>query len=489
MRTQDACAAKQRFDCCVRAGERGGVRARGARSCARGAGLQREDGLSPRKAPGDTRELLRVPERLEIEKHDVGGVILLPPLEQVVRGDVRLVADRDEGREAEAALGRLLEQREPERAALRRERDATRRQRARRERGVQAEDGHGDAEAVRADEPRSVRSHEREQLLLALGAFGADLGESRGDHAQRLDALPQCLLCRLEHAAAGHADDCEVDWIGDLLDRRVRAHACDGLAVAVDGVRGAGEVRSEDVAEELTADRAAALRRADDGDGGRSEERPERRGDRDVVALLDPGAEVLRRGDREAHLDLAAAERARHLEARVAEDCEHRRVLGEHLGDELLDTDLGRSDGELLEQSRRSAAALKLVRDRECDLCGRGIAQARVLRDRDDVLGSLFVGQRANQGAAVDPVGIEDMLDELCVDMAHPVEPEVAAVGREQLEERDEGACIVVRRRPESKCRAVAEDHVDRDGGHRVARRRRQVPPCGPASRRPARRS
>jgi len=236
-------------------------------------GFEREDRLSPRQASGDARELLRVAEGLEVEEHDVRALVLFPPLEQIVRGDVRLVADRDERREAEAALGRLLEEREPECAALRRKGDAARRQCARRKGGVETERRDGDTEAIRPDEPRSVRPDERKQLLLALRAFRAHLGESRGDHAQRRHALPQRLLRRVEHAGSRQADDGEIDRVGDLLDRSVRAHAGNGFAVPVDGICRAREVRREDVAKELAADRAAALRRADHGHPGRREER------------------------------------------------------------------------------------------------------------------------------------------------------------------------------------------------------------------------
>ena len=62
--------------------------------------------------------------------------------------------------------------------------------------------------------------------------------------------------------------------------------------------------------------------------------------------------------DREAHLDFAATERPRELEAGVVEYCEHRGVLGQHFCDELLDAMLGRARCELLEQSRRGAAPL-----------------------------------------------------------------------------------------------------------------------------------
>ena len=88
--------------------------------------------------PCDPRELARVAERLEVEQDDVRLGIVLPVLEQVVRRDVGLVPDRDERRQPEPARVGLLEQRQTERAALGRERDAAGRERASRERGVQA---------------------------------------------------------------------------------------------------------------------------------------------------------------------------------------------------------------------------------------------------------------------------------------------------------------------------------------------------------------
>ena len=159
---------EQRVDGGVRAGERGGVRACGATARVRRSALQREDRLAPRDTPREPRELARVAERLEVEEHDVGGVVVLPPLQQVVGRDVRLVADRHERRKTEVAAGRRLEQREPERAALRREADVAGRNRLRRERGVQPRGVRRDPEAVRPEQARAVGAHEREQLLLAL---------------------------------------------------------------------------------------------------------------------------------------------------------------------------------------------------------------------------------------------------------------------------------------------------------------------------------
>ena len=153
-------------------------------------------------------------------------------------------------------------------------------------------------------------------------------------------------------AAPGSEITARSTGVGDLLDRPVAAHAGDRLAVAVDRVGGAGEVAGEDVAEELAADRAAPPRGADDGDAPRLEERPQRGDDRHVVARVDVLAVALGRRDRELHLELAALELARQLEAGRLEDAEHGAVVRQHLGDEALDPDLGRA----LPRAARAAA-------------------------------------------------------------------------------------------------------------------------------------
>ena len=194
-----------------------------------------------------------------------------------------------------------------------------------------------------------------------------------------------------------------------------------------------------------------------------------------MVALFDASAEPLRRRDREAHLDLAAVERPRHLEACVAEDCEHRRILRKYLRHEALDSNLRGANRELLEQPCGCAPPLKLVCHGEGDLCDHRVAKARVLGDRDDPFAACPVCEHTDQRAAVGPVGVEEVLDERCVDASHPVEAEVQAVLGEPLEEREKGARIVMRGRPQPQGRAVAEDHVHRDGCL-SARRRRQEP-------------
>ena len=103
----------------------------------------------------------------------------------------------------------------------------------------------------------------RSMPSLPISAKPAEMTTSAA-HAAR-----ERLLGGLDHARRGHADDGEVDGVGDLVDRAVAANAGDRLAVAVDGVGGALEVALDDVPEELAADRPASPRRADHGDAAR----------------------------------------------------------------------------------------------------------------------------------------------------------------------------------------------------------------------------
>src|SRR5262249_40963793 len=125
-RAQHAGLVEERLHRLLGTGERSSVRPGGPRSRGRGPALHRENRFLAGDATRDLPETARVAERLEVERDQPGVLVLLPVLEQVVRGHVRLVPDRDERREAEAPLRCLLEQRQTKRAALRRERDRPR---------------------------------------------------------------------------------------------------------------------------------------------------------------------------------------------------------------------------------------------------------------------------------------------------------------------------------------------------------------------------
>ena len=107
-------------------------------------------------------ERSRVAERLEVEHDELGRVVVLPPLEQVVRRDVRLVADRDEGGDAEAAASARSSTRARVPRSGRRRRSC-RRGSCAGERRVEVDRCGGDAEAVRPEQAGAARADEREE--------------------------------------------------------------------------------------------------------------------------------------------------------------------------------------------------------------------------------------------------------------------------------------------------------------------------------------
>src|SRR5262249_48046189 len=82
------------------------------------AGLHGDDRLAARDLGRDAGELARVPEALEVQDDDRGPRIIGPVAEQVVARDVGLVADGDEARDAEVERTDLVEDGDPQRAAL-----------------------------------------------------------------------------------------------------------------------------------------------------------------------------------------------------------------------------------------------------------------------------------------------------------------------------------------------------------------------------------
>ena len=318
-----------------------------------------------------------------------------------------------------------------------------------------------------------MRAYGRQQPFLPLEARLPDLGEAGGDHDERADARAQRLLGGRHDSIGRDGDHGQVDRVGDLGHGRVRPHARHRLRAPVDRVGGAAEVTREDVPEELPADRSASPGGPDHGDGARLEERPEGGDDGRMVPLVDVPPVALRRCDRELHLDLAVLELAGELEACGLEDAQHLAVVGHHLGDEPLDADLRGAVGEALEEPGADALALEVVGHREGRLGERGVAQPRVVRDRDDPL-AVVLSERADEGAALLPVGVERRLDQRPVQRREPVEARVAARRGEAVEELEDRLPVGRDRRPEPERAPVAEDDVDgRRSGSGHARDRR----------------
>src|SRR5262249_57047438 len=115
---------KERVDGSIAGGERRRMAARRARAGPRASRLHAHDRLDARDPTRKTCESPGIAERFEIEKDDRRLRIGFPVLKQIVARYVGFVADADEGRQTDAALASELQDRHPERAALRRQADA-----------------------------------------------------------------------------------------------------------------------------------------------------------------------------------------------------------------------------------------------------------------------------------------------------------------------------------------------------------------------------
>src|SRR5918995_3469333 len=452
-----ACLAEQRLDGSVGARERGGVGA--GRSCTgRGApALEREDRFRAGDPARDAGELPGVAERLEVESDQVRAVVVLEALEQVVRRDVRLVPDRDERREPDPARIGRLDEREAERTALRREADRPPARRLAREGRIQALSCRRDPEAVRADHSRAVRAHEREQPILTLNTFRADLCEPRGDDAERSHALRKRVLCRADDMLARHADHRQVDRVHDLRHGGIPAHTRDRLALPVDRVDRAREVRSQDVSEELATDRPTSRRGADDGHGRGLEERAKRRDNCLVVAALDALAIALGGRDRERQLDLTPGDVSSDGETDGLEDPEHLPIVREHLRHEALDAERACAGRELLEQPRADAAALVVVGHGERHLRGLRVTKPREVRDGHDA-----VVDAADECTRLARIRAGERLDQAWAELRVPVKPSVEALLREIAEEVEQGGRVVRTGRTQAQGPSVPKNDVER---------------------------
>ena len=289
--------------------------------------------------PGDPRELARVPERLEVEQDQVGRVVVLPVLEQVVRGDVGLVADRDEARQPEATTVRFLEQRQAERAALRREGDTTRREAhdARRSRsartGSTRSRGSSGRSGVRRARARAPATRPgvllRPQPVSAKPAEITQIASRRTSSASRAASSTR----RLERRSR-RGRPCSGG-----RRRRVAADAADRLAAAVDRIDSTREVglRARSERARRRSCRGARTPRSRRPTG--LEERAQRRGDADVVTHVAPSLEASMPPSDEPkrHLDDAILKRPRTSRSPRRRRRRASRVLRQDLGHELLE--------------------------------------------------------------------------------------------------------------------------------------------------------
>ena len=60
------------------------------------AGFDRHDRFATSDAPRNSRKAPRIPEGLQVEEHDVGGRVVFPILQEIVRGDVGFISHAHE---------------------------------------------------------------------------------------------------------------------------------------------------------------------------------------------------------------------------------------------------------------------------------------------------------------------------------------------------------------------------------------------------------
>ena len=137
-------------------------------------------------------------------------------LNQIVPGHVRLVAHRDEARDADVEPLRVIEDRQAQRAALRGHRDGSSRRVDRRECRVQAHARGGveQAHAVGPDEPAARLPNSVQQDRFARAPFGVAFAEPGADDADRRNVLADAVVDGREHVRRRDDHHGQIDGSG-----------------------------------------------------------------------------------------------------------------------------------------------------------------------------------------------------------------------------------------------------------------------------------
>ena len=413
VRPDDTGLCEQGVDRDVEAGERSRV-ARGRAAAGRRAPrLDGDDRLSARDLRGDTSELARVPEALQVEHHDARARVVGPVAQEIVARDVGLVADRDEGRHPDVQLADVVEDGEPERAALREHADVPDRRPVRREGRVQGDGGVGveDAHAVGPDHPHARAAHEPGEPLLGRTPLLGGFREPGGDHDHVAHARRGAVAHHLLHRGRRDGDDGQIHALAGSADARVGPQPLDLARARVDRVDRSSEPGPLQVRDQGGADRARPPRRSDHGHRARVEQRAHALGRRDPLARVGRLAGTLRLLGGKGEMHHAGLGGAGDHEAAGGEDLEHPVVLAEDVGLELAHP-AGASDAdEMVEQQRADAAALVLVGNGERHLRGGRLAgQHGVAADPDDPLLSVLE-QGGHQGDFLDEVEPRELVE------------------------------------------------------------------------------
>ncbi len=231
-----------------RGGGSGGLRGRSR--------LHDDDRLFPAHDPRDPGEAARISEGLQIEKDDACRIVPLPVLQKVVAGDVGLVADADEGRDADMALPRESQHRHAEDAALGRHRHAPAWRQDGGDRGVEPDlrIGVDDAHRVGTDEAHPVAANPLEELLLQVTSSGIAVQKADRDDDEGADAGGGAIVHGIQHALARDRHDGEIGPLRDLAGRRVGRQRVDVRRIRVHRVDRAVKAALNEPVEDAPAD-------------------------------------------------------------------------------------------------------------------------------------------------------------------------------------------------------------------------------------------
>ena len=216
---------------------------------------------------------MRLTDLLEKQRNRACLRISEQECDEVLGGEIGLVAGRDGVRHAQP-LGRERDaQGAGERAALRDHADSgaagNRLRRDGFEGQCHAVGEIGKADAVRPEHANAARARGRDQPLLLGAALVADLGKSGREHDCAPDASPAAGRDRIDHCLLRHDQDRRVDAAGQLVDRGHARAPVDLLGPAADEMDVAAITAALEIDQHGTADRAGLRGRAHDCDRSR----------------------------------------------------------------------------------------------------------------------------------------------------------------------------------------------------------------------------
>ncbi len=277
--------------------------------------------------------------------------------------------------------------------------------------GVQADAGHGHAEAVRADQPHAVPTAHRQQVRAAGGV------EPGRDHHQGPHAALAALLRDVQDRRGRDRDHGQVGGLGQVEDRGQAVLAADLPGAGVDHVEPAGVPGGADVVQDRPAHRASLPAGADHYDRFGGEHVPQAGGVRAAfplghgVQVAVQGRPVALTGQGKCHLHHPVLGVTLDRQAGGGEYLEHRGVLRQGLRGERGDLATASERDQVLEQQCGDAPVVHAVRHRERDLGlvpGSGGPAQRVIAGAAH---DLARGQRQQRhpirpGRPADPLGL-----------------------------------------------------------------------------------